>query len=292
MVSNGHLPIPRYGFHPPDTSVPGFEATDLATLRRRVPGAMLARVHRADFHALTLITTGSGSHTIDFTAHSCSPGTLLWTRPGQVQRFDPADGLGGPYLMFTAAFPPAFSAADRLLTDGFGPTRWQLGTCGDRTELAGAFGRLTTEYRRGPGAVCAEILQLLLAALLLHIDRLPRPDATVPGSAAHRLYARFRVELERSYGRTRRADDYARALGCTVRTLTRACAEACGQSAKQIIDARVALQAKRLLAHTDAPVAAISRQLGFSEPTNFGKFFVRQAGLTPGDFRHGQRTEI
>jgi AraC-like DNA-binding protein len=45
------------------------------------------------------------------------------------------------------------------------------------------------------------------------------------------------------------------------------------------------LEAKRLLAHTDAPSATISRRLGFTEATNVGTFFTRRAGTTPGAFR-------
>ncbi len=45
------------------------------------------------------------------------------------------------------------------------------------------------------------------------------------------------------------------------------------------------LEAKRLLAHTNQTVAAISEELGFSEPTNFVKFFRSRGGLLPGAFR-------
>ena len=70
-----------------------------------------------------------------------------------------------------------------------------------------------------------------------------------------------------------------------MKTLSRVCLAATGHPVKQVIDARVVLEAKRLLAHTDEPVARISRQLGFSEVTNFGKFFARRAGATPAAFR-------
>ena len=50
------------------------------------------------------------------------------------------------------------------------------------------------------------------------------------------MYTRFRAELERSYASTRRAEDYARRLGYSVKTLTRACLAATGQSVKQVID--------------------------------------------------------
>jgi AraC-like DNA-binding protein len=51
---------------------------------------------------------------------------------------------------------------------------------------------------------------------------------------------------------------------------------------------RIVLEAKRLLAHSLAPVAAIGETLGFDEATNFVKFFRRETGLTPGAFRARQ----
>ncbi len=91
-----------------------------------------------------------------------------------------------------------------------------------------------------------------------------------------------------SYATTRRAADYAHRLGYTVKTLTRACTAATGQPVKHVIDGRVTLEARRLLAHTDDPVAIIARRLGFPEPTSFGKFFTRHTGATPGAFRLAQ----
>jgi AraC-like DNA-binding protein len=64
-----------------------------------------------------------------------------------------------------------------------------------------------------------------------------------------------------------------------------------GRSAKQYVDARVTLEAKRLLAHTTLPVAVVGRRLGFAEATNFGKFFRREAGVTPGSFRAEHTTD-
>ena len=51
----------------------------------------------------------------------------------------------------------------------------------------------------------------------------------------------------------------------------------------------MALEAKRLLACTDLPVAEIGQRLGFPEPTNFGRFFHREVGASPGTFRGRQR---
>ena len=83
---------------------------------------------------------------------------------------------------------------------------------------------------------------------------------------------------------------YAAALGCTEKSLTRAALEATGQSAKSVVMARIALEAKRLLVHTDRPIYLIAEGLGFEEATNFGKFFRRETGVTPIGFRQQHKT--
>jgi AraC-like DNA-binding protein len=87
------------------------------------------------------------------------------------------------------------------------------------------------------------------------------------------------------------AADYAQRLGYTVKTLTRACGAATGQPVRHVVDARVALEARRLPAHTDEPVATIARRLGFPEPADFGKFFTRHTGVTFGAFRQVHQTQ-
>ncbi|MBK3580729.1 AraC family transcriptional regulator [Streptomyces sp. MBT65] len=277
--------IPRLDFNPPEERVPGFEIIDLSTLHERRRHRRPDAVHRVDFHTLTLVTEGSGEHAVDFVTYPCGPGTLLWIRPGQVQSFVRTGTANGTHLLFTPAFPPHSSSADRLVNEWYGPACWQLGASGDYAVLSTLLAQLRAEYGRPEQTVSAEILQLLLATVLLQLDRLPHPHGGGDPHAGGEVYTRFRTELELSYATTRRAADYAQRLGYTVKTLTRACTAATGQPVKHVIDNRVALEAQRLLAHTDEPVATIARRLGFPEPTNFGKFFTRHTGVTPGAFR-------
>lgn len=211
--------------------------------------------------------------------------STLGVEPGQVQSFVRPGTTNGTHLLFTPAFPPHTSSADRWAKEWYGPGCWQLGARPEYAALSTLLGQLRAEYGRPRQAVSAEILQLLLATVLLQIHRLPRPGNGGDPQAGGEVYTRFRAELERSYATTRRAADYAHRLGYTVKTLTRACTAATGRPVKHVIDARVALEAQRLLAHTDEPVATVARRLGFAEPTNFGKFFTRHTGTTPGTFR-------
>ncbi|MEE1760987.1 helix-turn-helix domain-containing protein [Streptomyces sp. SP18BB07] len=71
--------------------------------------------------------------------------------------------------------------------------------------------------------------------------------------------------------------------------LARATLAGAGLSAKEFIDRRVVLEAKRLLAHGDESAAQISDHLGFVTPSQFSKFFMQRAGRTPIDFRNEVR---
>ena len=52
-----------------------------------------------------------------------------------------------------------------------------------------------------------------------------------------------------------------------------------------MIEARRVLEAKRLLAHSDAPVAEIAARLAFADASYFGRFFRRHVAQSPGAFR-------
>lgn len=107
-------------------------------------------------------------------------------------------------------------------------------------------------------------------------------------SRALQRFERFRQTVEQRFATWHQVADYAHQLGCTEKTLTRAAMAAVGMSAKVFIASRINLEAKRLLAHTDLPVALIADKLGFDEATNFSKFFKRDTGCTPAEFRRRQ----
>ena len=275
----------------------GLEVLTFGELAPRLDGQLLSGPSRPDFHQILLVTRGEGTAVIDFAAYPCAPGTLLHLRPGQVQRFPVGPdgqlaGLDATVLLFTAAFPLRLAAAQAVLDDQLGPAAWSLsppnqeGITWTVADIAAEYAAFSS-WPAPEAALTVALLRQLLAALLVRIARLPQPAGHDP-TAGGAVFRAFQRELERSYTATRNTHDYAAHLGYSEKTLTRACQAATGRTAKELIDGRVVLEAKRLLAHTSRPVATIAHVLGFSEPTNFGKFFTRQTGQTPGTFRARQ----
>ena len=116
-----------------------------------------------------------------------------------------------------------------------------------------------------------------------------RPGPGTPPQPHNDAFSLFRHAIERDFATNRQVSHYARQLGYSARTLSRATLAATGAGAKEFIDARVLLEAKRLLAHGDLTVMQCAHQLGFHDAANFSKFFEQRAGLTPGAFRKSAR---
>jgi AraC-like DNA-binding protein len=237
------------------------------------------------YHLLALTTAGHGTVEVDFAVQICRPGTLLWIRPGQATRFGGQAALDAALVTWHRDLLSGDEVAGVGVDDPAGPARWQLAG-EDEDAVISEFSQLAVDCaRHASGAIAATLLRHQLAVLLLRIALLAADDAPPATTAESRTYARFRRLLESGHAASRRVEDYAEQLGCSVRTLTRASLAVTGRTAKQAVDDRVALEARRLLACTPLSVAEIGRRLGFPEPTNFGRFFHREAGMSPGAFR-------
>ena len=120
------------------------------------------------------------------------------------------------------------------------------------------------------------------------------------GNIMHRLYVpsinkaarkdeilkRFLSLLSDNYNVSRSIDFYADKLCITSKHLSNVIKSATGRTPGQWISAYVILEAKMLLKNTDMSAAQISEQLGFSNPSHFGKYFKQNVGITPLEYKN------
>lgn len=270
----------------------GIEWMTVSELRRRVPLAELLAPERLDFYMLLLVTGGAGTHMVDFVEGALRPGSLVFVRPGQVQQWRSAARLEGAFVLVTAPvlFPPTARASgpqDDWLPVHEWPAISQLPGMVE-AEIAQAMERLQGDFERyDHTALDAALIRHAVLGLLMRVGRwmasgLGSAGTGLDDRAVYRLFLR---ELEASFRQRLGVRDYAARLGYSQSTLARACKAAEGRSAKLVIDRRIALEAARELVHSQASVAEIGHHLGFSEATNFVKFFGRLNGLSPHAFR-------
>lgn len=272
----------------------GVEVMTIAQLREMAPAGYLETPQRPAFHLLILGTGGRARHTVDFQEHAIEAGRAVWVRPGQVQRFDTQSTAAGDLVLFRPDFLIAGTRAEALAADPFGGVSY--GPAGSHAPRFDAARRaLRDEHEAALGdtgagvVVQTETLRHLLSVLILRLATVA-DDEFEPGAGnTADLYRRFRNLLERDFAAAHDVEHYAQALGYSTRTLSRATHTAAGQTPKQMIQERLALEAGRLLAHSTQPVTAIAAQLGFRDASNFATFFTGQTGATPTRFRVRER---
>ncbi|WP_326568873.1 AraC family transcriptional regulator [Amycolatopsis rhabdoformis] len=288
MVKNGHPEIATLPYRADVGVPPGVEVFDFRRLVARAAGHGVDPYHvrRPEFHKLIAVRAGSLRCSVDFTDYELGPGGWLWIRPGQVHRYDSElRGVRGRLVLFVPGFLGGATAeiagvdrAGRRLT----PVSADVGT----DTLWRVLELLEHEYagwRDRPSDAQLEVLRNLLAVLVVRLAERGSEDR--PAERVSETFTRFQAAVEQGFGRTHRVEDFAGQLGYSVRTLTRATQTAVGFGAKRFIDERVLLEAKRLLVHTDKPVAAVARQLGFPGAGVFTKFFRQRTEQTPMEFR-------
>lgn len=261
----------------------GIEILTLSKLRGSTAAPDLARPFRSDRHCLLTLTSGTMRHTVDFTGRALNAGQWLWTRPGQVQQWGGLDRAEGTVIRFTSGFLDPDTAIGVCADDPHMPVL-RAPSSDDHALLRAATTQLQWEHSadRLPPDTRMQVLRHLLAVLVLRLASLPAPQGGIEPSE---VYLAFRDAVERDFANTRRLSDYARALAYSPRTLSRATLAAAGMPAKEFIDRRVVLEAKRMLACSAVPAARIGEKLGFTSATNFNKFFAQRTGTTPIAFR-------
>jgi AraC family transcriptional regulator, transcriptional activator of pobA len=146
---------------------------------------------------------------------------------------------------------------------------------------------LREEYHNRAREHVASSMALLLALLiqaLRHAHAAPDP-AQRPASRRSQQLTGFRELVDRHYREHRPLGFYAGELGMTLATLGRLCQEHLGMTPMNVINARLVLEAKRVLGHSDASVKAIAHELGFADVGYFSRFFRKQSGVSPSEFR-------
>lgn len=129
----------------------------------------------------------------------------------------------------------------------------------------------------------ADTRDALLTALLADLRHLAS-SANQP-TAAGSLTARFLSLLNSDSVIDRSISAYADRLCVTPNHLSAVVRQQSGHTVMQLMNARLVLRAKVLLADSSLPVCKVSDRLHFADTAAFSRFFRRETGLTPTQYR-------
>ncbi|WP_431784794.1 AraC family transcriptional regulator [Streptomyces chumphonensis] len=242
--------------------------------------------HRHTFYEIIHVTGGSGRHVIDLTPWELRPPHLGVIVPGQLHHWEGVVGLEGSVVLFTEDFL-LDHPGDREVLRRAGERPWLALDAAEHARTRRLLAELDAEYRGGAEGF-ASVLGALLHVLVTRVGRLAaagtgRAGAGRPGGVAAefvRLVGRGEPEL----WSVRVCADR---IGVTSGYLAEAVKAATGRTPGALVREARVHEAKRLLARTELTVRQVAARVGLADAAYFCRFFRRETGISPGDFRRG-----
>jgi AraC-like DNA-binding protein len=247
------------------------------------------RPHYHDFFQL-LYLRGRGQVMHDFRDYQVNGATLICLSPGQVHTIRPHPGFDAVIVSFTQSFfdhgsPPPSVLLDLPLFFPVEAVPLLPIARGDRFRIGEVFSEMEKEFHAAE-AGAANALRAWLHILLTRAQRQFASERSQEvATRSSRLVREFHLAVERRFRTEHDLADYARELGITANHLNDLIRAETGHSAGSIVRGRRLLDAKRLLSHSDLTVAEVAYQVGFVDPSYFGRFFRRETGISPAEFR-------
>ena len=135
-----------------------------------------------------------------------------------------------------------------------------------------------------------EVITHLQTALLLELKRFADREENLRQQTATRqdkIFHQF-LRLVNLYGlRERKIEFYADKLCVTPNHLGAVIKKASGLTVMQWLNRHAIQKAKVLLRYSDLPIWEVAERMNFANPSSFSKFFKREIGMTPAEYRNG-----
>ena len=255
--------------------------------------AMGNRLHSHDYYQLLWFWQGTGSHQIDFNDEEVSPQKVFVVSPAQLHQFKDLESPEGIIIQFDEGF---FSKMDDNLDsiikysvfNTLHLSPYYLIDSETEERLKGIAAEMNREKSDVEKFAHDNYIYNLVKMFLIIIirDGLRTDHKHIyNNSAAYQYFINFRKELDKNYKRYHTVQQYATALRMSAKTLTKRVLQYCGQSPLELINNRLIVEAQRMLKSKPMLIKEIAYELGFNDGSYFVKFFKRQTGLLPSEFK-------
>ncbi len=280
--------IPTYQFANDDPTSVSFQLFPLKS-RKKKPAFC---PHRHNFYELFFFVKGGGEHILDFHSIDISDGSIHFVAPGQIHLVQRALDSHGFAILFSRDFFHFDLANKHFLRELPFWEHTSTLQIGEEYlhEFQGLFGSMRREYKRKT-PIQKKILRAYLQILLLKCQdffaeqhrHLSSLEGT--GSPSKVLLKKFEQLVEVHFVQLHQVNEYAQLLAVTPNHLNNLAKKWKGKNASSIIQERIVLEIKRLLLQGELSNKEIAFSLSFNDPAYFSRFFKRQTGFSPKEFK-------
>ena len=238
-------------------------------------------IHRHDFYEVLWFdkVKPRQAHYIDFVKYPIVDNQIFLLLPDQVHNMEKRDKTG-LLIALSKEFFERLIASDifKLFSNS---ANFSVVIPDDQLNLFQTIMKLIEAEHKAENRPA--ILEAYLRSWFLHCIALQKVNQ---GNKKPDLRLQSLIDsVETHFKQERRAGFYAHELSLSAKRLNELTKESYGKTINQIINDRLILEAKREISCCEKPIKEISYELGFSEPSYFTRFFGKQTGYSPEDFR-------
>ncbi|GAA4236763.1 helix-turn-helix domain-containing protein [Postechiella marina] len=288
-----HKEIPHIVFNSQKPNNSGIEILSIESLAIRKDDAVdhhPEKAHQVAFNMIVLYTAGESKQLVDFVWHTVKKNTIIHLSKGQINAFQFTKNLKGYILLFTEDYLkkqinalPKNELIRLFNAHLFSP----IIQVPKDSNVVRYFELLFEEYNSQKEDYNQESTYKSLHSIIFYkLERLKQYQTFhLKQSKQLNIFLDFKSLLEKHFTKSRNADFYAEKLNITYKHLNTICKSIISITAKQFIDEFIVLEAKRQLVNSEIKSTELAYALGFEEPTNFVKYFRKNTGFTPNQFK-------
>lgn len=287
-----HQEIKTYQLSDKSNFSPHFSLKKLEDLYSKLDGKRNTVPHRHNYYNIYYIEKGSGVHVVDFMEYKIEDRQLYFVLPGQMHRLTFDSPPQGRIISFTEEFIisnaiPEYLINDIYLFDDYGQSP-PLPVHEDSLEIYQNLFRQIELFSSSLEKYTMEAVGALVKLLLIQCNNhcsLHKSDNPQFLETTNHLLRSFKQLLNLHFSELHMVTDYADKLAVTPDYLNKTVKSITGKSAKEHIQSKLIIEAKRSLLFSSLSSKELAYALGFDESAHFNNFFKKNTGLTPTEFK-------
>ncbi|WP_299287881.1 helix-turn-helix domain-containing protein [uncultured Mucilaginibacter sp.] len=286
-ILNYNQQLPIYSLEPDD--ITGNKHFRVYNYEGSLPNqSELLIPHRKDHFLFVFIRRAGSRQWIDMVPYILKDNTVYFSGPNQIIVKEEFEKLWSTGIAFTnefLSFQENASLSKLPLIQNLYNGHELLLKEADVNFVEDMLAKINAEYQN-PSEWQQRMLAAYLTVLLTYLSRLYTKQFKDNGTSVDKLLLQqFQAKINECFRELHEVGDYASLLHISAGHLSEVVKTQSGKPAIKHIHERLVLEARRLLFHTHNSLKEIAFDLGFADASYFNRFFKRETGVTPAEYR-------
>ncbi len=272
----------------------GFEIIPLDTFFESLDSSFINKQYRTNFYNFIYVTEGKCSHELDFIEHTIHAGESFLISNNRVHKYCDFTNVEGYSVMFTEGFMCEFlSNQSSVVKDLFKQSHLNphiKSTYLYSSTLTALFDVICRMYTQSNEVIDEKVIASTFMTVVQIIMNSKFLDYTVQAQK-NELFVQFTELVDKHIDHEKSVEGYAKMMHVSEKTVNQVTRKAIDESAKQYIIKQLVQKIRLRLSFEQKSINEIAYDLGFSEASNLTRFFKKNTGISPKEFRNKIKTD-